>query len=52
MSTPQWPVPYYQRAFRHEPRQPENSYDYMTLEDHHHGLTDGDVIVGKEVLRS
>ena len=52
MSTPQWPVPYYQRQFRHQPKACDNNYDHMTLEDYGEDLEDGDVIVAKEFLKA
>ena len=48
MSTPQWPVPYYQRAFRHPARLDENEGDlgYFLVE-----LNDSHVIMAKELLK-
>ena len=49
MSTPEWPVPYYQRAFRHpaslEKREGNLNHFLVPLHDFH-------VIMAKEVLKS
>ena len=48
MSTPTWPVPYYQRSFRHpanlEQRDGDISYFNVELDDSH-------VLVAKEMLK-
>lgn len=48
MSTPEWPVPYYQRAFRHPPslesRVGNLNHFLVPLHDYH-------VIIAKEVLK-
>ena len=49
MSTPEWPVPYYQRAFRHPPsleRRIGNISSFMLP------LHDYNVLVAKEILKS
>jgi len=49
MSTPEWPVPYYQRAFRHPPSLEKRignlSYFNVPLHDFH-------VLVAKELLKT
>ena len=49
MSTPEWPVPYYQRAFRHPPslekRQGNIAHFNVPLHDYH-------VIMAKEMLKT
>jgi hypothetical protein len=48
MSTPQWPVPYYQRAFRHPARLDKNEGDlgyFMCSVDDSH------VMIAKELLK-
>mmetsp|Transcript_41853 Transcript_41853/g.40196 ORF Transcript_41853/g.40196 Transcript_41853/m.40196 type:complete len:114 (+) Transcript_41853:129-470(+) len=49
MSTPEWPVPYYQRAFRHPPSQ-ENTIG--NLNNFNVPLNDFHVIIAKEALKS
>mmetsp|Transcript_2580 Transcript_2580/g.1827 ORF Transcript_2580/g.1827 Transcript_2580/m.1827 type:complete len:114 (+) Transcript_2580:129-470(+) len=49
MSTPEWPVPYYQRAFRHPPA-PENTLG--NLSHFNVPLSDFHVIMAKEALKS
>ena len=51
MSTPQWPVPYYQRQFRHDPR-PSDDNDFMTLDGFFLNLADEDVVIAKELLKT
>ena len=48
MATPQWPVPYYQRAFRHPARLDKNEGDlgYIAV-----GVNDGHVMIAKELLK-
>ena len=48
MSTPQWPVPYYQRAFRHRARldRREGNLGYFVTEIH-----DSHVLLAKEALK-
>ena len=48
MATPQWPVPYYQRAFRHPARLDQNEGDlgYVMV-----GLDDSHVMIAKELLK-
>ena len=49
MSTPEWPVPYYQRAFRHPPSLEKymGNIDYFCVPLH-----DFDVVQAKEMLKS
>ena len=48
MSTPTWPVPYYQRAYRHPANldRPDGDLSYFNVE-----LDDSHVLVAKEVLK-
>ena len=48
MSTPQWPVPYYQRAYRHPARLDKNEGDlgYFMV-----NLHDSHVMIAKELLK-
>lgn len=48
MSTPTWPVPYYQRAFRHPANldRPDGDISYFNVE-----LDDTHVLVAKEMLK-
>lgn len=49
MSTPEWPVPYYQRVFRHPPslekREGNLNHFLVPVHDYH-------VIIAKEMLKS
>ena len=49
MSTPEWPVPYYQRVFRHpanlEKREGNLNHFLVPLHDYH-------VIIAKEILKT
>ena len=49
MSTPEWPVPYYQRAFRHPPslEKREGNLNHVCVPVH-----DFHVILAKEMLKS
>ena len=49
MSTPEWPVPYYQRAFRH-PASLEKTLG--NLHEVAMGLDDSHVIIAKEMLKT
>merc|ERR1712060_698258 len=48
MATPTWPVPYYQRAFRHPAAldKPDGDLTYLAV-----GLNDTHVLVAKELLK-
>merc|ERR1712226_484880 len=48
MATPTWPVPYYQRAFRHPAAldKPDGDLTYLAV-----GLNDAHVLVAKELLK-
>ena len=50
MSTPTWPVPYYQRQFRHDPENddeiPFNIIGFAV------GISDTDAIIAKEYLKT
>ena len=50
MSTPQWPVPYYQRAFRHDPA-PLHDND-MTLSNFNMPIHDVHSLLAKEILKT
>ena len=50
MSTPEWPVPYWQRSFRHDPVPMENTGFDITA--HAMNITDVHVIFAKEYLKS
>ena len=50
MSTPEWPVPYWQRAFRHDPVPDEDVY--FNIANYAVGINDAHAILAKEYLKS
>ncbi len=51
MSTPTWPVPYYQRQHRYDPR-PSEDDEILNLAAFNYPIHDIDVVWGKELLKS